>query len=311
MTDASATRFLLAVVLSSIACVGPDLEYIEADRAHETVDERAAPASEPVNKMAGRFFVRTRTSTGRPIEWRGQGCPILSLDAAENPGIPHARLREVLTTSAEAWNGPPSDRLKPELSIRSDTVTGKDVGYDGTNLVVWRLKGYCQDPAHREAEICLSQQVAAITTVFYWDKPGESRDGEIIEVDLELNADSFEFSLDGEPSKLDLENTVAHEMGHMIGLDHTCIPGAGGTPVDFAGQALRSCYPTEQLTDAELEATMYAFEARGETKKRDPEEDEWLGVRFVHEGHSGQCAQSGVQPQPGCAAIPAGARRDQ
>jgi hypothetical protein len=75
--------------------------------------------------------------------------------------------------------------------------------------------------------------------------------GEILDSDIELNAADYRFTVeDGPPCsggsqdgcvETDLENTLVHEIGHVIGLGHS----------------------------ADREATMYARSAEGETSKRD------------------------------------------
>jgi len=54
---------------------------------------------------------------------------------------------------------------------------------------------------------------------------------------------SFDWSLTGEPGKMDLENIAQHEMGHSLGMNH----------------------PSSDCT----EETMFASASNGETKKRD------------------------------------------
>ena len=71
-----------------------------------------------------------------------------------------------------------------------------------------------------------------ITTVFYVDH-GEPDDGTILDADVELNDINFTFVVEPTTQQpragtevSDLENTLTHELGHVLGLDHTCANAA-------------------------------------------------------------------------------------
>jgi hypothetical protein len=52
-------------------------------------------------------------------------------------------------------------------------------------------------------------------------------DGEILDADIELNAAWHRFSIgESDPEAVDLQNTLTHEIGHFLGLDHSQVPGA-------------------------------------------------------------------------------------
>jgi len=250
--------------------------------------------------VTAKAYVRTRTSTGTPIAWRQQ-CPQIALDATENPTLPLDRLRAALERSAAAWNTPTDACTAPQLVILPGTVHGKDVAYDDTNVLLWRMPGFCDDAAHAHDDVCVSPNAAAVTTVFYYDKPGDDKDGTLVGIDIEINATHFTFSDDGSIDKIDIENTMTHEFGHVLGLDHTCYT-IGGTapPVDAEGKPVPSCFPIVGLPPEVTQATMFNYEAPGETSKRVPQPDETRGVCEIYTGHTRDCEP----PDMGCEFIP-------
>ena len=244
-------------------------------------------------------YVRTQTSTGTPIDWRGH-CPQLQIAGPANPQISTERLQAVLQQSASAWNDPTQSCANPRLAIERKAAGAGDVGYDGTNIILWRLPGFCDSAEHQRDDVCTSPNAAAVTTVFYVDKPGDARDGELLEADMEINAVDFQYADDGAPDKIDLGNTLTYELGHVLGLDHTCytVPGSA-PPTDSLGMAVPRCFPLSALPPSVTQATMFNFESAGEIDKRVPSSEETSAVCAIYAGHSATCSGSG-----GCSLVP-------
>lgn len=105
----------------------------------------------------------------------------------------------------------------------------------------------------------------ARTRVFY-----DPDTGEISEADIVINpfpysgeGESLQFSTDATPGTYDLESTLAHEIGHLLGLNHSRVIGA----TMQASQALNGTYGlaaiTERtLSEADLAAVRSLYGAR-------------------------------------------------
>ena len=104
-----------------------------------------------------------------------------------------------------------------------------------------------------------SRGVIAVTTTSYREDTGQ-----IVDADIEFNSASFQFTTeDGPPCgrgerqgciSTDLANTATHEIGHVLGIDHSTVPGS----------------------------TMYASAPLGETSKRSLADDDVEAVCSIY-----------------------------
>lgn len=148
---------------------------------------------------------------------------------------------------------------------------------DGRNLIVWRETWPPEDAG------MISRYVPGITTLIY-----EVETGQIMDVDIDLNAQDFFWTTTDDPGQAatDIQNILAHEIGHLLGLTHS----------------------------QETAATMYENTHQGEMDKRSLHPDDVLGVCTVYptgqstpEGHGqgtvsgdeGGCSLGAVDPPHG------------
>lgn len=128
-------------------------------------------------------------------------------------------------------------------------MTDEDrVGYNGdtpnANIVVFRDNNW----EHSEG-------ILALTSVTF-----KASTGEIFDADIELNSEEYPLTTTDVPAtvKIDVQNTVAHEAGHFLGLDHSSVSDATMfATAPLRETAKRSLHPDDEagLCDA------YALEA--------------------------------------------------
>jgi len=126
------------------------------------------------------------------------------------------QLHQLVVDTFETWNDPSCSDFQSaagEPASNSTVQYRDDAGFDGNmNLVVWRDERW----PHEGGKLAF-----AITSVTY-----SSEYGTISDADIELNSAQYDFddleeSQVGEDDpKVDLQNTLTHEVGHFLGLDH-------------------------------------------------------------------------------------------
>ena len=231
-------------------------------------------------------------SSGDVIRWE-ESCFQYSIHQDGVSGIEDADLHDAIRASFDAWEDVDCSYF---YFVETDDAACDDIGYvqdtGNINLLVFREESWRTDADHDPNAIALA------TTS--WD----DLRGRLLDADIEFNAEYFTFGIDGAASKADLQNTATHEIGHLIGLDHS----------------------------SDTTATMYAVAALGDTNKRTLAADDEEGLCALYpleddpdvckEPHcgldltcaAGGCSTSGIAyygmgSESGCSAAgPLGAR---
>ena len=223
-------------------------------------------------------FVPARSSGGADVRWES-GCVYVTPDVDGTTDVAGDGEAAALDAALTEWESKTQGcgyqgfvRQPPEPH---------EVGYDGTNTVKYRHDRWCRPPVDGDDEECYSHSAAAITTLIHVDRPGTEEDGRLLDADIEMNAVDFAFGVDGSSlgtgTLADVQNTLTHELGHLLGLDHTCWDREGDPPLDGDGARVPLCRPSAALSSEVVGATMYNFQMAGETSKRSIEDDDVRG----------------------------------
>ena len=232
-------------------------------------------------------YVRYKTKDGKnTYAWTTSFEPILcypsGLTSDAGAMLTADQIGDAATQAASAWT-----RRDPTLSActyldvpvivdaAAASPTRPIAKYDKKNLLVFRSDNWCSSDTD-----CYDPSALAITSVWARESTGE-----IVDADIEVNAVNFVWAdLVSMPSlgggRQDLQNALTHEMGHFIGLDHTCWSDPRvAQPTDYQGQPVPECATASDEVKA---TTMFASADAGDTSKRTLAPDDQLAVCDIY-----------------------------
>ncbi len=192
------------------------------------------------SQAASAFVVyRSKDYPEVPLRWATDSATIVYLDDPPQEVVATAA-RQVMFGSFRTWSPLSCDGTDvPYTFTDGGDVSQGSVGYDDSpgatneNLVVWVKSNWSHERA-----------VVALTSLTY-----DVQSGEIVDADLEINDQDFSFATTPLSGQMDVANTVVHEVGHFLGLDHSKV----------------------------TQATMFYSAREGETSKRDLHSDDLAG----------------------------------
>ncbi|MCU0674363.1 MAG: M10 family metallopeptidase domain-containing protein [Myxococcota bacterium] len=207
----------------------------------------------PAGSCAQRCVTEADVPEGRTLLFLQWTRPCLEWVLHERGARDLSRLEveQVFTRSFERWTSVTCDGRPVGFDVRFDPrpgrcdVTEYVIAEGNANQMIFVPEWTARDH---------DAMAFALTTTWF-----STRTGEIFDADMELNEEQWGWAIcppegctDG---RVDLENTVVHELGHFFGLAHT---------------------PESD------EATMWACADEGETLKRDLEADDVEGICTIY-----------------------------
>jgi hypothetical protein len=164
------------------------------------------------------------TENGSVVRWF-ESCVLYSLHEAGDPTLDFQSTREAIRDSFDTWEEVPCSYFYfEETEPASCDEIGVNLERGNMNLLVWVQEDWTQIDGDHDTD------VIALTSIAWRES-----DGQLLDSDIEFNSDHFSFGLNGESNLTDLRNTATHEIGHLLGLQHSTVESATMNATAFKG----------------------------------------------------------------------------
>lgn len=152
-------------------------------------------------------------STGASLYWSNPDniSIVIQGDGSDdlNDGSETCAIRNAIA----AWNGVSESTMRLVEDASANARARTDWASTEVHLVLF-------DEANHSGFFPGASGIVAITPVTFFTN------GQIIDSDVLFNGKNFAFTTSGEPGRFDIQDVATHELGHLIGLDHSGCAGA-------------------------------------------------------------------------------------
>jgi len=245
-------------------------------------------------------YVRTTTiETGTAIRWMHTNCVYVRVNSTGSDDVKDGSDIAACRRAMDNWLNATKHCSYMHFSVLKETKTAEpafDKCGANENTIYFEEENWGNSV--KTTSKGYDRSALALTRISFIEKEGHDQDGRIVDADIEFNGVHFKFATNGDKKKADIENTLTHELGHLLGLDHPCADAATAaknktTPKDHTGKTIPSC-TSKKLSKTIEDCTMYNYADDGETKKRSPAADDISGVCAIYPlaSNPGACRQS-------------------
>jgi MYXO-CTERM domain-containing protein len=273
-------------------------------------------------------FVRTGpTSSGNYLYWES-GCAFVTPDSAGTTAIPGDQEFDIIQKAIDEWNTKTESASCSYFKVVNAGPKPMETTNDKVNVIKFRdtpcncdgggTSWGCRPATMTSPAKCYSSAAAGITTAVYINDPNSTRDGAIVDADIELNGVDFDISVGGMTSTprgkclADLQNTLTHELGHLHGLEHTCRLSVSDPQwIDDQKNPVPLCTAVPPGDTKITGATMYPTQTCGETSKSKLSDDDIQAICTIYPTakNPGTCEPVGGTTTGGCCSASRGADR--
>ncbi len=249
-------------------------------------------------------YVRYTSSNGMTFKWGPSCIFITSYESNLLDMMPADEIAAATQGAAAAWSTPQETCTYLNIMITASDAPPPRAVNDHRNVLIFRNVSWCDLQADGTCAAALGPYepaALAVTSVIANRDTGQIRDA-----DIEFNTLHHRWAdlglhpelLAADPGLQDLQNALTHEMGHLIGLDHTCFSASvTAHPKTNTGDPAPDC---NDVGSDVTGTTMFPSANPGDVGKRTLAEDDRLALCEIYPAASDPMACSPPSDDTGC-----------
>lgn len=167
-------------------------------------------------------------TNSNPLRWTSPGNVSISIDPTGSDDITDGSHATALQLAIGDWNALEGTVVQ----LVESAPASLDWEQNSVHLITF-------DEDNGSGYFPLSSPTVAITPVYFFSN------GTIDDADILFNGNGFHFTTSGVSGRFDVEDVAAHELGHLLGLDHSGAVGATLYPYVDANVVLQRSLSTD------------------------------------------------------------------
>jgi hypothetical protein len=158
--------------------------------------------------------VRLRNSgNGYELHWGLPASIPITINVTGTSNVPGSGHFPALQNAIRTWNEAPGSKARLVEVTSASERARTDWWSDDVHLVMF-------DEVNASGYFPIGTGIVAITPVWF------TNSGAISDADVLFNGRDFDFTTSGVPLRFDIQDVATHELGHLLGLDHSGWAGA-------------------------------------------------------------------------------------
>ena len=158
-----------------------------------------------------------------PLRWASPDSVSIVLQANGSDDLSAAGHLTPLRSAIKSWNEAPGSTARLVEDTDPDQQARQDWQSSNLHSILF-------DESNASGFFPSGSGVVAITPIFF------NSSGVIADADILFNGSGFRFTTSGAVGRFDVEDVAAHELGHLLGLDHT--PWVGATMYPYVDPSI-------------------------------------------------------------------------